>query len=449
VRRTFIAFFLLLSLPHARSDPAVVSIDSNADLDAAVGFRCALSHDDIRVFCAWQGCASSADGAESALPALALSTPWLLFGPAAGTGLLREASNPLGFSPGSDVFTERTGVRLDGSLPAGDPGFLCMPVPEVLGFYCLPCPNGARACGCFASLQFRPGLRAEGFLGSSESKSEHSGEEWFRSHPADPGGVVTVTGVRLEVELSGLSLGATLGGSFSERAPPGSFMLLRGSLRGNDLFAEALLGRADATYRRPGGEGLEAGSAFSGSAGIAGRGRSAKVSYAICRDQPGFAPRPCLAGSEIMGIVIEQDLAAAAGFAAVCRAEAEKRINRDPMGIRQESGRCSASLRGKIGSLEAAGRVQLNEPGGIDLSLTGAFQDTGGSPRFSVESRLGRLGAGRPVLTLLAALVLERKDARLSIGPGIEEWTVPSGAREAIRHLRLKVSWSTRHTLGR
>ncbi len=225
-------------------------------------------------------------------------------------------------------------------------------------------------------------------------------------------------------------------------------MLLRGSWQGNGPFVEALLGRADATYRRPGGEGLEAGSAFSGSAGIAGRGRSAKVSYAICRDQPGFAPQTCLAGSEIMGIVLEQDLAAA-GFAGVCRAEAEKRINLDPMGIRQQSGRCSASLKGKIGSLEAAGRVQVNEPGGIDLSLAGAFQDTGGSPRFSIESRLGRLSAGRPVLTLLAALELERQDARLSIEPGIEEWTVSSAAGEAIRHLRLKVSWSTRHTLGR
>jgi hypothetical protein len=449
VRRLLPAFLFLLGLARARGDPAVVSVESSADLDATINFRCALSHDELRILCAWQDCASSDGEAETALPTVALSLPWLLFGPVARAGLLREASNPLGFSAGSSVFAERTGVRLDGSLPAGNPGLLCMPVPDVLGIFCLPCPNGARACGCFASLQSRSGFRAEGFVCGSKSRPEHTGEEWFRSRPADPGGAMTATGVRLGADLPGLSLGATLGGSFSERAPPGSFMLLHGSWHGNDWFAEALLGRTDSTYRRPGGEGSEAGSAFSVSAGIEGPARTAKVSYAICLDQPGFAPRQYLASSEVMGIVLEQALAAASGLAAVCRARAERRISRDSQGNRQQTGRCSAALKGKIRGFEAASCVELNEPGGIDLSLTGAFQETGRSPRFSLESRLERLSAGCPVLTLLAALQLERKDVRLSLESGIEGWTVSTTALDAIRHVRLKVSWGTQCTLGK
>ncbi len=448
MRRLFPGLLFLLSLSPACGESTVLSLESSAGLDAMIDVRCALSHGDLHVFCAWQGCASSADGAETALPTLALSSPWLVFGPLASAGLLREASNPLGFSPGSDVFGERTGARLDGSLPPGDPGLLCMPVPDVLGFFYLPCSNGARACGCFASLQARSGLRVEGFFGCSESRPEPSGEEWFRSRPADPGGVMTSTGARLEADFPGLSLGATLGGSFSEKASPGSFMLLHGSWHGADLFAEALLGRTDAAYRRPGGEASAAGSAFSGSAGIEGTAGMVKVSYAVCLDQPGFAPQPCLSSSEVMGILLEQALAVPAGFVVVFRAEAEKRISRDSMGILQETGRCGAALKGKIGSLEAASGVELNEPGGIDLSLTGAFQETRGSPRFSLESRLERLSARCPLLTFLAALQLERKDVRLSLESGIEGWSVSTTAVDAISHFRLRVSWSTRCALG-
>jgi hypothetical protein len=173
-----------------------------------------------------------------------------------------------------------------------------------------------------------------------------------------------------------------------------------------------------------------------------------KVSSAVRVDQPGFAPRPFLAGSETMGIALEQEfLLGAVGFEMVCRAEAEKRTSWDPMGSRQKASRCSAALKGKIGRLEAAARADVNEPGGVDLSLTGAFQEQGGSPRLSVESRLERLSAGCPVMTGLAALQLERKDLSFSLESGFEG--VSLGALDVMRHFRLKVSWSTRCTLGR
>jgi len=427
----------------------MVSLDSNADLDGTMGFGWALSHGDIRVFCAWQGRATSAGQAGPRYPTLAVSCPWLVCGPLTGEGLLREASNPLGFSAGSDVFAERTGVRVDGSLPAGPPGFLCMPLPGALGFYSLPCSNRARVCGCFAGIQASAGLRVEGFLSFSKSESEESGEEWFLSTPVNPGGAMTSGGLRLAVDFHGLSLGATAGGSFAERAPAGSFQLLHGSWHENAFFAEALVGRIDAAYRRPDGQDFTAGSAFSGSAGLEGQVSSAKVSYSVCVDQPGFAPQPFIESSEVMRLVLQHSFAAGAGLDVVCRAEAEKRISRDCTGTQQETRHWSASLRGKTGSLDTAVSVELNEPGGVGVSLTDALQQTRRSPRISLESRLEPLGQGCPVLTFLAGLQLEWKDARLSLESGVEGWAVSTTPMDMIRHFRLSVSWSTRCTLGK
>jgi len=313
----------------------------------------------------------------------------------------------------------------------------------------MSCANGARVRGCFASIQACAGFRVEGFLSLSKSESEGSGDEWFLSTPMEPGGAMTSGGVRLGVDLRGLSLGATVGGSFPEKAPSGSFQLLHGSWRENGLFAEALVGRIEAAYRRPDGQDFTAGSAFSGSAGLEGAVSSAKVSYAVCIDQPGFAPRPFVPSSEVMELVLQHSFAAVAGLDVVCRAEAEKRIGRDCMGAQQETRRWSASLRGKTGSLDAAASVDLNEPGGIDVSLTGAFQETRRSPRFSLESRLEQLGPRRPFLTVLAGLELEWKDAWLSFESGLEGWAVSTTSADIMRHFRLSVSWSTRCALGK
>jgi hypothetical protein len=449
VRRLVSILLSLLSLASARGESTVLSLESSGDLTARISLRCALSNGTLRLFCAWQDCASTAGGPEAALPTLALSSPWLIFGPVSPMGLLREASNPLGFSPRSDVFVERTGLLLDGSLPPGSPGFLCMPLPDVFGLFCLPCARGALAYGCFVNIQPAAECRAECFLTLTESRPESLGEEWFSASPANPGGVVMVTGARLLLDFPGLSLGMTFGGSQSERSPPGSFCHLRGSWHGDGLFAEAILGSADRTYRRPGGMGSEGVSALSGSVGIEQSSGSAKISYSLSFAQPGFAPRPLRASREVMGIALEQDFAAAAGLDLSCRAEAEKRMTRVPSGDRQETGRCAASLKGRIGGFEAGTRVEVNDPGGIDISLSGGFPLAGGGPRLFLEARMERVASACPVLTALLALHLERKDSTLMIESGIDGCSLRAGASDAMKHFRLKVSWSVRRVLGK
>ena len=427
----------------------MLSLESGADLSATIRIRCALSYGALRLFCAWQECASDSGGSEAPLPTIALSSPWLIFGPVAITGLLREASNPLGFSPGSDVFVERTGLLLDGSLPAGPPGFLCVPIPDVIGLFCLPCARGALAYGCFVNARPSAACRAEGFLTFTESRPEDFNEDWIRDSPAVPGGAVAVTGMRVLLDFPGLSLGMTLGGSFPERSPTGSFWHLHGSWHWNGLFAEAMTGKADGTYRRPGGAGSEGVSAFSGTVGIEQPASAAKLSYSLSLHEPGFVLRPLRASREVMGIVLQQEFAPAPGLALTCRAEAERRIICDPLGARQETGRYSAAVKGTLGCLETVTRVDMNDPGGIDLSLSGAFPQAGRSPRLRLEARVEHFAAACPVLTALASLHLERRDSTLTLEWGIQECAISTAAMDAMKHVTLNVSWSTRRILGK
>ena len=150
-----------------------------------------------------------------------------------------------------------------------------------------------------------------------------------------------------------------------------------------------------------------------------------------------------------MKIVLEQDFAAAAGLGVSCRAEAEKRITSVPSGDREETGRCSASLKWTCGGLEAGTRVDVNDPGGVDISLSGGYPISGGSPRLCLEARVERLATACPVLTVLAALHLARKDSTLTLESGIEAFPIRTGAGESLKHLTLKVSWSTRCVLGK
>ena len=59
-------------------------------------------------------------------------------GPLAETGLLREAAGPLGFGPGTEVTTETTGLRLDGSFAArGEASVQIALLPEVIHLFLL------------------------------------------------------------------------------------------------------------------------------------------------------------------------------------------------------------------------------------------------------------------------------------------------------------------------
>jgi len=119
------------------------------------------------------------------------------------------------------------------------------------------------------------------------------------------------------------------------------------------------------------------------------------------------------------------------------------------MGTSQETRCWSGSLKGKTTCMGSDVSVEISRPGGLAVALAGTFQETGRSPRLSLESRLEHLTAGRPVLTALAGLQLEPKDALLVLESGIEDWAVPGAAADALRHFRLKVSWSTRCALGK
>ena len=148
------------------------------------------------------------------------------------------------------------------------------------------------------------------------------------------------------------------------------------------------------------------------------------VSYAVCVDQPGFAPRPFVRKQRGHGTYAGAPFR---GARRIGRDVQDGDGRKDHTGLRWEPGRRPGDCPGPSGAEQEAWtprpRCDLNEPGGIGISFTGAFQETRRSPRLCLESRLGSLGDGSMVLTVLAGLHLEWKDARLSLESGMEEWT--------------------------
>jgi hypothetical protein len=319
-----------------------------------------------------------------------------------------------------------------------------MPIPGVLGLFVLPCANDTLAQGCFASFLPRAGCGLEGCIMLSEPAPAAVGEQWFRPTEAFPGGSVAVSALRVLFALPGLSGGATLGVSLAERSPPGTFTHLHFSLQCNDIRAAALFGRTDRTYRGPDGSGFEDAARIAGSFGIVRPTGSATLACSMTLGQPGFAPRPFLASKEVIDITLEKALAVPDGFTLCGQAEAEKRINRDELGAREEAGRYSACLRASAGGLEAATGAGFSNPGGIDLSLSGAFPLMG--PRLSFETRIKRLWWGCPAVTTIVALRLADEDSALSVESGIQDCPVSFEAKDVAKRFKLKVSWTARST---
>ena len=306
---------LFFSLAPAIAEPVQLTLDSGWEWQGTLGVRGDISHEDVRFF--W-GCRQGFGS-----PVLGFSCPWVHAGPLSPPGLLREANHPLGFSPQSDVFFERTGLPLDRSLEGTKPGLLFMPFPEVLGFYVAPSRLGLPAYGCFASVLSRNGSGVEGFLSLSRPETEELGDDWFAASAPFPGGELLVAGSRVRVSFPGFVCLATVGTSRGERVLPGAFWHLRASAFATGAYATLLAGGSGGTYRSPRGEAFKESALFATAAGITGSPGSLRLAYSLLIDHPGFAPRPFHADRQSFDAGIEAILVHAARLR--CLAEAERR----------------------------------------------------------------------------------------------------------------------------
>jgi hypothetical protein len=439
-RRAFAAALLLLLPLRAHAD--ALSLDASCELEGPLALRGALELEDARFSWGCGDCAKALGHLDGGSFRVGVATPWLRAGHLSRAGLLRVAYNPLGFSPQSDVFFEQTGLPLERSLDGGRPGLLLMPLKDALGLYCLEEGQGAPACGCFGSILSSEGSGVEGFLSFSQPDAENSGEEWFSSRAPFPGGKLLVAGTRCRISIPGAALAVALGTSRGERAAPGGFWQVRGSLHGTGAYATLLVSGMDGLYRTPRGSGFEEAQCFAAAGGISNPLGSASVRYSFTIDQPAPVPHPCRATREELAARIERILAHAGGIEIAGNLKLDKKVSHDEEGTRQDSSRYAVALRASGREAEAVGGIELLEPDGLGVFLTGSIHGRGRAPHFTLDSHWdARLREG-PELTELLTVRLPGPAKSFCVQAGVQGMPLDGTSANLGECVRLKVSWS-------
>jgi hypothetical protein len=417
VRYPLLALVLCAGLAPAHADGPQLVLDTSLSWARDVGFAAHVSDGTFGSFLQWH---DSLEDLSRGVTAFGARLPWILVGPLAPAGLFREAANPFGFAPASRVFSERTGFQLDDSGSPGGLGMVCMPVPDVLGLYCRLLRGGLPEYGFFASLLAETGFGAEGLLCFSSPPPGAFGEDWFRPAGPFPGGSLLISAGRCMIVLPGLAMEAGASASFGERVEPGLAWHVQASARGPRAQAALVFSRAEGAAVEPGGGMPVAECQFGFSAGVASAQGSAKLGYTITVDRPGFVPGRFRRTAEKLTLALEQSLLHAAGLQLVARADAEKRVERDECGAREEDTGSRWSLAGRARAFEAAAGMAVEEGEGIGVFLSGFLPRAGAFPRVSLAVRLDRLDGGRPELSASGSVRLEWDGCSLSLEPGID-----------------------------
>jgi hypothetical protein len=128
--------------------------------------------------------------------ALGFSSPWFVIGPLNRYGLLREIYNPLGYSPASDIYSEKTNLKLKGSFSYSRyQGLVFNPLPPLLSFYLIDkvdypwqvMKHNTWQLGGVLNLPISKFFYTEFLMSTSEGKLKNDYEEWFSKIPVFPG----------------------------------------------------------------------------------------------------------------------------------------------------------------------------------------------------------------------------------------------------------------------
>lgn len=153
-----------------------------------------------------------------------LSSPMLTAGPVNKHGLFRELYNPMGFSAGSNVFTEKTDLRLSSSFYNDSNYFLFLePVPDTFGMFC-DLDNGKPVFwGGTISIDFCRESFISFIYSGSRPARDAAGEAWFTPRNNFSGGDIVHIGTKLCIAPPRFSFTVTEIISAGRLIPPGSF----------------------------------------------------------------------------------------------------------------------------------------------------------------------------------------------------------------------------------
>lgn len=370
-----------------------------------------------------------------------ITFPWFRFGPLRATGVLREAADPLGFSAHSEVFQEGTSLALDPELPANGPGFLCMPIPDDLGLFCIPLPSAGLEYGCFCSLHSHAGIRAEAAVSLSQPTPASWGRRWFVTESPFPGGGLMNAAGRLLLDSTGFSLSAAMGASAGERAPPGVFGHLGLTVQAAGICAAVLLAGASNSYRMPAGAESAEIASFSGFIEAAGPRSKLKAGYSMAISRPDFAPGLSLRTREKVSAALTRDFFKDRGRSISGAVEAEKNIRYDAAGRRRETARCEVKARASLGKLETTTGFDSSDTDKVGCFLLWQFS-AASCLDIGMEAGLHGLAAGRHTATTVSTIRFHAPGETLTVQTGLLECPLSADASGLMKHFKLEALWT-------
>ncbi len=190
---------------------------------------------------------------------LGFSSPVLTFGPLSRFGLLKSLFNPLGYYPGSSVFAEPTGLRLNAAFETGSRrGAVLEPLPGNLGLFLLKSSRAPLKTGGFFTLEEKnlegSSFRLEGITVYSHPERAGWGDAWFKEEAPYPGGNLLHLGGSFSLRHSGWHLHLSSAASSGERAAPGAFTQLELGYAQRQILLALLFGLCGREYFTPDGK---------------------------------------------------------------------------------------------------------------------------------------------------------------------------------------------------
>jgi hypothetical protein len=421
-----------------------LGLDSWLDGPDRHGFRCEVSSPGSRLILAYQGEGPPGGTAPVSL-AFGLSTPWVSAGTLAPAGLIRETANPLGFGPESDVFHEDTGFTLDGSAASPQrSAVLLMPVPGRLGLFCREGSGGGWQMGCFGRAGPANGFVLEGFAALASPAADARQEQWRARLSPFPGALLAQSSARLLLDLPRTAASLTLGVSGGERSPPGTFVHARVRMGEEAATAAFFLGLVDGSYRTLSGDGSFELLKASGTFAVSRPFGAAEFSCSVGVGQPPFAPVGYLATDCSAGASIERVYARGAAGSVRTRLEAQRSFRMEPDGSRSDPVDCTASLIGRVRTVEMEAGAST-DGAGVRALASVRWMPAGPAPLASLDVRLDCRDPAA-LLSAEARFRIERRDGTISLGAGLEELPLaragPIGD-DLVRALRFHVGWET------
>jgi len=392
------------------------------------------------------GVQNAAPGVWRGAPVLGVCLPWFLYGPLLARGMLRQVFDPLAFAAWSGVFEEHTGLVLDGALQTSRAGVLLMPSPGHCGVFCRPGREGGTEYGAFGSLQLGAGA-AECAVLASRPDAQPSPDEWFITRAPFPGGDLTHFAARLILESPNLAASYAAGASSAQFAAPGVFSALwiRGRLP--EIEGAVLVSGATPGYRTPDGASTTVASRLSAMVRL-GRDRrrgELEAGFSFAAAEPGFSPRREIPTKNVVRAALSRDYLWACSWPLSVLLEAQKDINRDCDGVRNETFRCGSTACLALGSMDVTASVDSSDHDGVGV-LGGLTLKPSSRLRIGVEAKGKRLGTPCPTGSMSMKLALEEGGRRAALQTGLDDYPLESlaaGPAPALAgHFRLSLSCS-------